>query len=454
MTDCFTSNTHSTPIICLTAEEYGNWLTEQNRVTQNWLKNTRYKAKPNSISLVPDRDGAINKVILGVADHHDMWNLAALPKVLPEGSYQVDKLTELQALAWGLGGYQFNRYQSNQDDQCLARLFTPKTRRFDAKAISAQIEAITLTRDMINTPASDMMPQDIAMAAQALAEKYNASIKQIVGDELLKHNYPTIHAVGRASVHAPRLIDMQWGNPADKKITLVGKGVCFDSGGLDIKSAKGMRWMKKDMGGAAHVLGLAQMIMAQKLPVRLRVLIAAVENAISDNAFRPGDVITTRSGKTVEIDNTDAEGRLVLCDALTEAASEKPTLIIDFATLTGAARAAVGTEVAAFFSTNSEIAAQLMAQSDATQDPAWQLPLHTPYRTMLNSTIADITNSAGTGYGGAITAALYLQEFVNKDCDWLHFDVMAFNTRQRAGRPKGGEAIGLRAAFGFIANDL
>ncbi|MBL4851850.1 MAG: leucyl aminopeptidase family protein [Gammaproteobacteria bacterium] len=454
MTDCFTSNTHSTPIICLTAEEYGNWLTEQNRLTKNWLKNTRYKAKPNSISLVPDRDGAINKIVLGVADHQDMWNLAALPKVLPEGNYQVDKLTELQALAWGLGHYQFNRYQSNQNDPCLVRLFTPQTPSFNLNAISTQIEAITLARDMINTPASDMMPQDIAIAAQTLAKKYSASIKQIVGDELLKHNYPTIHAVGRASVHAPRLIDMQWGNAEDKKITLIGKGVCFDSGGLDMKSAKGMRWMKKDMGGAAHVLGLAQMIMAEKLPVRLRVLIPAVENAISDNAFRPGDIITTRSGKTVEIDNTDAEGRLVLCDALTEAASEKPTLIIDFATLTGAARAAVGTEVAAFFSNNSEIAAQLMAQSDVTQDPAWQLPLHKPYRAMLNSTIADITNSAGTGYGGAITAALYLQEFINKDCDWLHFDVMAFNTRQRAGRPKGGEALGLRAAFGFIANDL
>ena len=454
MTDCFTSNTQNTPIICLTAEEYGNWLTEQNRLTKNWLKNTRYKAKPNSISLVPDRDGAINKIVLGVADHQDMWNLAALPKVLPEGNYQVDKLTELQALAWGLGHYQFNRYQSNQNDPCLVRLFAPQTPSFNLNAISTQIEAITLARDMINTPASDMMPQDIAIAAQTLAKKYSASIKQIVGDELLKHNYPTIHAVGRASVHAPRLIDMQWGNAEDKKITLIGKGVCFDSGGLDMKSAKGMRWMKKDMGGAAHVLGLAQMIMAEKLPVRLRVLIRAVENAISDNAFRPGDIITTRSGKTVEIDNTDAEGRLVLCDALTEAASEKPTLIIDFATLTGAARAAVGTEVAAFFSNNSEIAAQLMAQSDVTQDPAWQLPLHKPYRAMLNSTIADITNSAGTGYGGAITAALYLQEFINKDCDWLHFDVMAFNTRQRAGRPKGGEALGLRAAFGFIANDL
>ncbi len=448
MTDCFIKDTNATPIICITAAEYGDWLTQQDALTQSWLKSTDYKAKPNCFSLIPNRDGAIDKVVVGVEDYDDMWNLAALPKVLPAGNYQVDKLSERQALAWGLGCYQFNRYRSSRDNDELAKLC------FSSAAVDAQLAAITLTRDMINTPASDMMPQDIAAAAQTLAQKYGATINQIVGEELLKQNYPTIHAVGRASVHAPRLIDLQWGDANNKKITLVGKGVCFDSGGLDIKPSAGMRWMKKDMGGAAHVLGLASMIMAAKLPVRLRILIPAVENAISDNAFRPGDVITTRSGKTVEIDNTDAEGRLVLSDALTEAANEKPTLIIDFATLTGAARVAVGTELAAFFSNNNALATQLMHESDSTQDPAWRLPLHKPYRAMLNSTIADIANSAETGYGGAITAALYLQEFIEDDCDWLHFDVMAFNTRDRAGRPKGGEAMGLRAAFNLIANDL
>lgn len=448
MNNCFTKDTQAIAIICLTKPEYSAWLSEQDKFTQSWLNNTGYQAKPGKFSLIPNNDGAIDKVVLGVEDHTDMWNLAALPTSLPEGNYRVENLTDLQALGWGLGSYQFNRYRSAQTNNSLAKLC------FNSKPIAAQIEAITLTRDMINTPASDMMPQHIAEAAQTLAEQYGAIFSEIVGDDLLKHNYPTIHAVGRASVHAPRLIDLQWGKPHNKAITLVGKGVCFDSGGLDIKPAKGMRWMKKDMGGAAQVLGLASMIMAAQLPVRLRVLIPAVENAISGNAFRPGDVITTRSGKTVEIDNTDAEGRLVLCDALTEAVSENPALVIDFATLTGAARVAVGTELAAFFSTNEKLAADLMTAAAAAQDPAWQLPLHKPYRSMLNSDIADITNSSATGLGGAITAALYLQEFVPVDTDWLHFDVMAFNTRDRTGRPKGGEAMGIRAVFNLIAGDL
>ena len=376
-----------------------------------------------------------------------MWNLAALPQQLPDGDYQFENITDLQALGWGLGCYRFTHYQSANDDRRGASLC------FKSASVATQIESINLTRDLINTPGSDMMPQHLAQAAQALAANCHASYSEIVGDDLLKHNYPTIHAVGRASVHAPRLIDLHWGEPGDKKITLVGKGVCFDSGGLDIKPANGMRWMKKDMGGAAHVLGLANMIIAAKLPVRLRVLIAAVENAVSDNAFRPGDVIRTRSGKTVEIDNTDAEGRLVLCDALTEAASEKPELIIDFATLTGAARVAVGTELAAFFSNNAQLAAKLMNASITTQDPCWRLPLHQPYRNMLDSQIADICNSTESGLAGAITAALYLEEFVD-NCDWLHFDIMAFNTRDRAGRPKGGEAMGLRAAFDTIVHSI
>jgi len=447
MIDCFTQDTNTTPITCVTSAQYDQWLKQQDKLTQRWLKNTAYKAQPGQFSLIPNSDGDIHQVVLGVDNHDDMWNLAALPKTLPEGNYQVDTLNELQALAWGLGHYQFSRYRPNKNNERLAKL------SFDSEVISAQIDAISLTRNMINTPASDMMPQDIAIAAKTLAQQYKATVDEIIGDDLLEHNYPTIHAVGRASIHPPRLIDMRWGNDDDKKITLVGKGVCFDSGGLSIKSAKGMRWMKKDMGGAAHVLGLAKMIMAAKLPVRLRVLIPAVENAISNNAFRPGDVITTRSGKTVEIDNTDAEGRLVLCDALTEACSEKPELTIDFATLTGAARVAVGTEIASFFSNNNDIAAKLMTQSEAAQDPAWQLPLYKPYKGMLNSTIADIANCAESGYGGAITAALYLQEFVDDNCDWLHFDIMAFNTRDRAGRPKGGEAMGLRAAFNLIADN-
>lgn len=447
MTDCFTKNATATPIICLTSKEYDDWLSQQESFSQNWLNNTNYQAKPGKFSLIPNQEGQIQQVVLGVEDHNDMWNLAVLPKSLPAGDYRVEHHSDLQALAWGLACYAFNRYLPNKEDKDFAKLYLDSD---TAAKLNGQIEAITLTRDMINTPASDMMPADIAAATKTLAEQYDASVSEIIGDDLLEQNYPTIHAVGRASIHQPRLIDLRWGNSKHKTITLVGKGVCFDSGGLDIKPGKGMRWMKKDMGGAAHVLGLANMIMAAELPIRLRVLIPAVENAISDNAFRPGDVITTRSGKTVEIDNTDAEGRLVLCDALTEACSEDPELIIDFATLTGAARVAVGTEIAACFSNSDDIAAPLLVESESTQDPAWRLPLHKPYKSMLNSTIADIANSAETGYGGAITAALYLQEFVENDCDWLHFDVMAFNTRDRAGRPKGGEAMGLRAAFSLI----
>jgi leucyl aminopeptidase len=303
---------------------------------------------------------------------------------------------------------------------------------------------------MVNAPASDMMPQHISAECESIAKEFNIHIKQYIGDDLLKENYPVIHAVGRASVHAPRLIEFKWGDPKHPKVSLIGKGVSFDSGGLDIKSAQGMRLMKKDMGGAAHALGVALAIMKLNLPIHMQVLIPAVENAISANAFRPGDVLTSRSGKTIEIDNTDAEGRLILCDAITKAAEDEPELMIDFATLTGAARVALGTEVPAFFTNDENLATELKNGSKSSNDPVWQMPLHKEYRYMLNSDIADITNSAATGYGGAITAALYLEEFIPAEVKWIHFDVMAYNLRARAGRPKGGEAMGLRAVIDFL----
>ena len=445
MTDCFTSNKSGIEIVCIASNNYESWLEQQSPLTQNWLKNSGFKPSNQKHVLIPSKNGDIEVVLLVTDNTDDIWNLAALPKQLPAGEYYCETVSDEQALAWGLGSYQFDRYISENSVSNKPKLFS------DSESVKNQVSAIMLTRDLINTPAGDMMPQHLSDSAQQLAEEYQADFKEIVGDALLENNYPTIHAVGRASVHRPRLIDVTWGKAGDKKLTLVGKGVCFDSGGLDIKPANGMRWMKKDMGGAAHVLGLAKMIMAAKLPVQLRVLIPAVENAISENAFRPGDVITTRSGKTVEIDNTDAEGRLVLCDALSEAVNDKPALIIDFATLTGAARVAVGTEIAAFFSNQQTIAQQVMKAANTQQDPCWQLPLHQPYRDMLRSNIANLANSAETGIAGATTAALYLEEFV-EDRDWLHFDIMAFNTRDRAGRPKGGEAMGLRASFTFIEN--
>ena len=311
-------------------------------------------------------------------------------------------------------------------------------------------EATALVRDLVNTPAADMMPQHIGDTAQALAESFGGHLSQIIGDELLAHNYPTIHAVGRASVHQPRLIDLTWGDNNHPKITLVGKGVCFDSGGLDLKPAAGMRNMKKDMGGAAHVLGLARLIMSHNLPINLRVLIPAVENAVSSNAMRPGDVITTRKGLTVEIDNTDAEGRLVLCDALAEADNENPELLIDFATLTGAMRVALGTELAGFFSTNDKVAEGIIEAGSKINDPAWRMPLYQPYADLFSSTIADMSNCSAGPFGGAITAALYLEKFVGKDTNWVHFDVMAFNVRALSGRPLGGEAFGIRAVFDYL----
>ena len=295
-----------------------------------------------------------------------------------------------------------------------------------------------------------MGPSQLALAARNLAKKFNANIKVISGERLIKQNFPTIHAVGRASDDPPRLIDLNWGKVSHPKVSIVGKGVCFDTGGLNLKPTAGMLRMKKDMGGGARTLGLASLIMALKLPVRLRVLVPAVENNVAGNSIRPLDVIKTRKGITVEIGNTDAEGRLVMCDALALADADKPDMIVDFSTLTGAARVAVGTDIAAMFCNNDKLAADLEKASVAVQDPVWRLPLWQPYRQMLDSKVADINNVSEGGFGGAITAALYLQEFVSDETPWAHFDIMAWNTKPRPGRPVGGEAQSLRAVFEML----
>jgi len=305
-------------------------------------------------------------------------------------------------------------------------------------------------RDLINTPANDMLPSHLASAAEDVAREFGARATTTVGDDLAK-GFPMIHAVGRASTDAPRLIDLVWGDPAHPKVTLVGKGVCFDSGGLDLKPANGMRLMKKDMGGAAHALGLARLVMANALPVRLRVLIPAVENAVAGNAFRPGDVIRARSGTTVEIDNTDAEGRLVLCDALSLACEEKPAALIDYSTLTGAARTALGTELPALFANDDALAVGIESAGRACADLVWRLPLHAPYKKMLDSKIADFANGSSSPYAGAIVAALFLETFVAAGVPWAHFDIMAWNTASQPGRPEGGEAMGLRAVYAMLA---
>jgi leucyl aminopeptidase len=431
---------------------YRAWLKGQNASLRNWIAATDFKAEPARHLLLPSRTGGIGSVLLILEDGLDLWSWGALPASIPEGRYRIDApLTPVQAsaaaFAWALGAYSFDRYRKPKREP--AKLVWPKNA--DRAKVESMAAAVYWVRDMINTPADDMGPGELAAEAEKLAKAHGAKFNVIIGDALLKADYPSVHAVGRASARPPRLIDIKWGTKGPK-IALVGKGVCFDSGGLDLKPAAGMLQMKKDMGGAAHVLGLARMIMETKLPVRLRVLAPAVENAVSGNAFHPLDILKTRKGISVEVGNTDAEGRLILSDALTEADRDDPALIIDFATLTGAARVALGPELPALFSNHDETAAKLLKLSNEHQEPFWRLPLHKPYRRMLDSKIADINNVGDGGFAGAITAALFLSEFVRPTTPWVHFDIMAANSRARPGRPEGADAMGLRAVYAHIAN--
>ncbi len=438
------------PITPVTAQQLKGWLKAQRASVRKWVEGVGFEAKPSSNALVPGADGAPGRVLVGVEARPDIWSYGALPKALPRGTYRIDGKLEpaaatRAALGWALGGYAFARYKKQPG---VARLVWPDGA--DRAAVERTAAAAFLVRDLVNTPAEDMGPAELAAAAEAVASAHGAKLKVTIGDDLLKANYPLIHAVGRASVRAPRLVDLRWGGRGPR-ITLVGKGVCFDSGGLDLKSAQNMLLMKKDMGGAAHVLALAQMIMDAGLSVRLRVLVPAVENSVAGNAFRPLDVIRSRKGLTVEIGNTDAEGRLILCDALTEACADKPDLIVDCATLTGAARVALGPELPVLFSNHDGAAEALLRHGVAEDDALWRLPLHKPYRRMLDSKVADINNVSESGFAGALTAALFLNEFIDPTIPWLHIDMMAWNASARPGRPEGGEAQGLRALYALIA---
>lgn len=415
-----------------------------------WLKATGFTPQAGNHVLIPESDGTLKCALATVDAQDPVWSLAGLPMALPEGNYELDKSAklkhpELAALGWALGSYCFDRYRKRP--RAPAKLMLARS---EIKQLQPTIEAITMVRDLVNTPTQDMGPTQLANHIKALAKRHKARIREWVGKDLLKAGYPTIHAVGRAGTDAPRLVELSWGKKSDPKLTLVGKGVCFDSGGLDIKSAKGMRWMKKDMGGSAHAIALAHLVMHAKLPVRLTLLVPAVENAIASNAFRPGEVITTRAGISVEIDNTDAEGRLVLCDALAHAVEAAPELIIDFATLTGAARVALGPDVPALFCNRDKLADATLKASADTFDPMWRMPLWQPYQRLLKSYLADSVNSASGNHAGAITAALYLKQFVPDSTPWMHFDVYAWNDADRPGRPQGGEAMGLRATFAML----
>ncbi len=443
------------PVLVLSKAGLAAWCEHAPARERDWAAATGFTGEGGKIALVPDEAGRLGRVLVGMADGEAaMWALAGLPETLPPGRYRIDGMPEggdpsRLALGWALGTYAFTRYRGSKKEKGGASLAWPAGA--DRALVERLAAAVFLARDLINTPASDMGPAELAEAAIHVAERADAQHRVIAGDALLAENYPTIHAVGRASVRAPRLVDIVWGDADAPKVTLVGKGVCFDSGGLDLKTASGMLMMKKDMGGAAIMLGLAQAIMAARLPVRLRVLLPMVENAVSGNAMRPRDIVKTRKGLTVEIGNTDAEGRLILCDALAEASRETPVLLLDAATLTGAARVAVGPELAALFCNDDALAAALLAAGTEEDDPLWRMPLWRPYRRLLDSKIADLNNVSDGPHAGAITAALYLQEFVAPGVPWAHLDVMAWNGRARPGRPEGAEAQALRALYGHIA---
>lgn len=438
--------------------DIAGWTAAAEDHAARWVEGQGFKGRPETICAIPDGAGGIARVLVGhdpaAGPEQAPWRLATAATTLPAGRYALpEALTGheaiVAALGWALAQYRFDRYRTI-DQPTRQLVITDATCREQA---IRQAEAIFLVRDLVSTPANDMGPPALAEAAEALADAHGANIRIVTGESLVDgENFPAIHAVGRASADAPRLIDLTWGNETDPRVTLVGKGVCFDSGGLNIKGATGMRVMKKDMGGAAHVLGLAKLIMASGLPVRLRVLIPAVENAISGSAFRPGDILNTRKGLTVEVGNTDAEGRLVLCDALALGDEESPGLMVDFATLTGAARIALGGDVAPFYTGDDTLAAALAKAAETTGDPLWRMPLWAPYNKELESPIADIANVSESPFAGSITAALFLQRFVEKAAAWVHLDVYAWNQKPRPGRPVGGEAMGLRAVFAAIAD--
>ncbi|HEY1137879.1 MAG TPA: leucyl aminopeptidase family protein [Xanthomonadaceae bacterium] len=438
---------HALPLHAATPATFAAWRAQQTPAVQAWLQAQGFTAAAGTHALLPGSDGLAGAV-LGVADLRDPFAWAHAPYALPAGDWGMadaldDEARAALQLGWGLGSYRFTRYRAAS--RAPARLVGA----IDAD-IAAQIAACVRVRDLVNTPTEDMGPADLEAVTREIAQTHGADLDVLVGDDLLLHNFPAIHAVGRASHREPRLIVLHWGDQSHPHIAIVGKGVCFDTGGLDVKAAAGMRNMKKDMGGAAHAIALAELIMARKLPVRITLLVPAVENALGPNAYRPGEVIATRKGISVEIDNTDAEGRIVLCDALAYAVEQTPQLILDFATLTGAARVALGPDLPALFGNDDAVANAWLDAGLRTYDPLWRMPLHRPYLRYLNSGIADIANGSNTTMAGCITAALYLDRFVPNDQPWAHLDVYSWNDNDRPGRPAGGEAQALRACYAML----
>ena len=447
------------PLHVLRPEELAAFLAGPGQPWTGWLTATGFEAALGEVRLLPSADGGVAGAVVGYgtaqARRRLRFGLAKAIAALPEGDWrlegQLDPAERAEAaLAWLLSGYRFDRYRPKKKPPTLPRLICPEG--LDAARLIAMAEGEALTRDLINTPAEDMGPEELEAAFLALAAEFGAQTDVIRGDDLLARNFPMIHAVGRASPRAPRLLDLRWGTKGPQ-LTLVGKGVCFDTGGLNLKPSSGMNLMKKDMGGAATVMGLARMIMALNLPVQLRVLVPAVENLVSGNALKPKDILTSRKGLTVEVNDTDAEGRLVLADALAYACEGAPDLLVSMATLTGAARVAVGPDLAPYYTDDDGLAAALEAGAKAGFDPVWRLPFHDAYETVIEPGIADLDNAPGFGFAGSITAALFLRRFVDVP-RYLHFDIYGHTPSDQPARPKGGVGQGARALLGDLGTML
>ena len=454
MHPAFTNATDAIPITFVTKSTLDSVLAALPATAHQFAKASAFTAKPGQYLGLPDGKGALTHILFGIedaaAEWHDLFRPGQLPGLLPAGIYRFANAphdTRLATLAFAMGSYRFSRYRKN--DSSGAQLVPPDG--VDMREITRMAEAATMARDLINTPANDMGPDELAEAGKALADKFGAKYSCIVGDELLAQNFPLIHAVGRASTRAPRLIDLTWGNASHPKVTLVGKGVCFDTGGLDLKPSSGMLIMKKDMGGAANVLALAHMVMDAKLKVRLRVLIPAVENSVAGNAFRPLDIFPSRKGVTVEIGNTDAEGRLVLADALALADEEKPDLLIDLGTLTGAARVALGPDLPPFYTNDDKLAPEVERYARSENDPLWRMPLWPPYDSWLESKTANLNNAPSGAFAGSITCALFLQRFVEHAKSWLHVDIYGWTPTAKPARPEGGECQAARAIYKLLS---
>ena len=447
--DCYAPATaQARPLHILDKNGLAAWRATQSDAVGAWLDAHAFDGSAGSCLVLPGQDGVPAAAVLGVGDMLDPCSHAHAPRALPAGDWMpagdpgADALRALQ-LGWGLGSYAFDRYRAPKPVHARLALDAADAEALDLLAATARV------RDLVNTPTQDMGPDELEDVARGIAAAHGADFTAITGDALLEQNFPAIHAVGRASHRAPRLLALRWGDESHPHVAIVGKGVCFDTGGLDIKPADGMRNMKKDMGGAAHAIALAELVMARKLPLRITLLVPAVENAIGPDAFRPGEVIATRTGVSVEIDNTDAEGRVILGDALAYAGEQSPDLLLDFATLTGAARIALGPDLPALFSNDDALAQAWLDAGRQVRDPLWRMPLWRPYLRYLTSKVADMAN-AGSKMAGSVTAALYLERFVPKSLPWAHLDTYAWNDSDRPGRPAGGEALGLRAAYGML----